>query len=257
MELSTILWMTDALLACLILINARDVLSPRGSKMRRRRLEILNEVVAATSNRPGVDEILAAWEPIAVSSKGSRQGEDDLSRCIAALDAAQDIDVEALRTVCLKTINAVNVLGSHVDEGLIRPKDLVRSHPALHSALLFELHAVRPVIWYESLVRGRGRWGYRVAQMGGILCELRAASSRPQLWAAKRLCLEELTFLDLPRLNTFHRFALRLGLKFRSPTIDVKSKLRQRRQAEQMCRTLDRLGIATVPLDLIPDAVDW
>jgi hypothetical protein len=225
--------------------------------MRRRRLEILSEVVAAISNRPKAQEILEAWRPIALSSKGNGQGEDDLSSCIAALDAARDIDVEALRTVCLKTINAVNILGSHVDEGLIRPKDLVRSHPELHHDLLFELHAVRPVIWYESLVRGRGRWGYRVAQMGEILCELRAASSRPQLWASKKLSVEELTLLELPSLNTLHRIVRRLGLKFRSPTIDVKSKLRQRRQAEQMCLTLDRLGIATVPLDAIPDAVDW
>jgi hypothetical protein len=246
----------DALLGFITLVRARHVIANRTSRHRSTRFQELVEVRELIADRPRPEPLLAAWEHVAASLESVPKADDLLVARIMALEGASDSAVAHFRSVAEPHVNALNGLAARIDDNRVRPKSLVRLDPGLHEALLLEVHLIEPFVWYESIFRGRGRWGYRPADLRRILEALRPASRRPSTHAATQVRAGDLLVMDLEALSRPRRLWLATKLKIKSPTIDTKSKVKQRELRHKLEVDLERLG-AQLPTPVGHRAIEW
>jgi hypothetical protein len=102
-------------------------------------------------------------------------------------DASTDGAVGRLDDACKRYVDICNTtLAVRIDDGLLNATRLVRSRPELHEELVRTIPLIEPLIWYKSLVRGMGRWGYRVLALHAVLDSLRMSASRPEIMGEMR-----------------------------------------------------------------------
>lgn len=257
MSVAHALWLINLILLIFTLFMARDVFSLRGRRARERRRQFLMETVARLDQLPKPDEIKAAWSTILSKSSVEAAADDLLVSAICALENASDLDVEALRRVIEPRVNLINQVAEFVDEGLVRPRDIARLNPKIHADLLDQLPLVTPFIWYESILQGRGRWGYRVLRLRTIFEELRPISPRLAIKGPLVLEIQDWFFLALPSITPIEQVWSTLRLSIRSPTISVRSKVAQTRQRSRLEAKLQDVGLNVHRATGPAAAVDW
>lgn len=250
------LWLIDAILMIFTLLMARDVLGPRGRRARNERRRFLEEAVHQLEQVPENDEIETAWRKLLTLSV-VEIAEDPLVSAICALENASDFLVATIREAVRPHINLINNIAEFVDEGLLRPRDLVRQHPKMHAHLLRELALVAPFIWYESILQGRGRWGYRALRLKTVLEKLRPISPRGSVHSPLVIEIESLFFLALPSVTSIQRVWGFLWLSVRSPTINARSKISQVKERNSLAGKLRNVGIGVRYPTQPTSTVEW
>lgn len=253
-----VLWVINAALLVLTLILARDVVGTRVQRHQEDREAILESVVKDLSDRPSSEELQRVWADVLLDvSLPEIPPAQTIIRAIAVLDAATDSNITSMREVVTRHINILNDAAAYIDEGLLRPRDIVKYYPSIHSALLTDLAMMVPFIWYQSLLRGRGRWGYRIVRLKAIMEELRAVSPREDIRGPLVVAVADLQLLSLPGLPTFQRLRRLARLWVRSPTIDVHSKLGQLKERDRLARQLRLIGLSVVQSRAPENPINW
>jgi hypothetical protein len=144
-----------------------------------------------------------------------------------------------------------------IDEGILRPIDIVRGDPALHQDLLHELALLEPFVWYESILRGRGRWSFRPLQLREELEQLRAVSPSASLREAMSYSIGDLRMYDLPALGLLKRVLERGRAPFWPRTITTRTKVRQRHQKAALKQELRHADSSLFPITAKPRPVEW
>jgi hypothetical protein len=163
---------------------------------------------------------------------------------VVALDTLSDESLDALRKICERCINPVNRFSELVDARLVRPGDLVQRRWGIHVDLLRELTLVESFVWYDSLVKGRGRWGMRPLQLRKTLLRLRSRSPREQ--PMRSITVRDAGGGDvvlLPALSWWRRFLGKVPSPRLSYGISRRTKVGQRRERARMRKGLERTGI--------------
>lgn len=259
MTIALDLWVINLALFAIVVMQVRDVIGIRGRRAREARRQFLREAVEGLRRLPPDDAVRVAWHSI-LSQSGTATGTGGRIALIRALDSADDAAVAELREAVSPAINLLNDAAELVDEGLVRPKDIARHYPDLHAELLGRLALISPFIWYESILGGRGRWGYRVLRLQLIFERLRPVSSRKAMQRRIDVEIHGFHFLVLPELRPAVRLWLRVLLFVRSPTINVRSKVAQIGERRDIEDTLEAAGVNVRRTTAVPDdrmAVDW
>lgn len=252
-----ILWCTALVLVAAAIVAG--VLQVRGRRPDERatRAEVLRDAQAALSNLPVVAVLLNEWDRVLVypPSPDSRFSRE---RALRVLCDSSDNDLVELRAVAANAINVINRVAEMVDQGLVRPRALCRASPTLHHELLITIALLEPIVWFESLLRGRGRHGYRVLQFGRVLDVLRASSSESQVREAIAVELAGRSLEVYPRVGVARSFIRSIALRFNEPSIDTGTKVEQNRRARVLIRDLKEDGYPVVDLFRARrDAIHW
>ena len=238
MTVSAILWVLDGLLLAIAVVNAREVIPARGPRARKHRAETLRTGLASLSARPSAEELRGRWVDVLGEESPAGRATAALVDIVNLVAAAHPDDVDALRATCRDSVNAYNKLATWVDDGLVRPKDVARAYSREHLLIIEELTLVEPFIWYESLVGGLGRWGYRVLALRDALVGVRCASPRSAASSRITVVVGGVQFLQLQPVPWPIAHIKRMLLKIKSPTIDVHKKVAQNKQAAQLASVL-------------------
>lgn len=258
METATVLWGLNAALLIVIAVLARNVVGARRFRFRNQRRKILVKAISELPPPQQSDDLAAAWSLVLDSVSGATLAHaTGLPKRILALELADDDVVQLFRPDLTRAVNSYNDLCALIDDGLLRPKDIAKKYPVDHQNILLALNLLEPFIWYESILRGRGRWGFRVARLRHILEELRPASPRPSLQRARRVEVRGLVLMDLREIRPFVRFWRSMKLAIRSPTINVRSKVRQEKYRAKLADELAALGVAVHRPDDGQRTVEW
>ena len=142
--------------------------------------------------------------------------------------------VDAVRASATPRINEINMFCELIEEGLLRPVDLVRESPSLHGRLVEELTLLEPFIWYQAILGGRGRWGFRALQLLEALGRLRAVSPNAKLRDEYAVQVADLVVRTWPAVSPLRRRLELIRSLFRPHALSVRSKVLQNRQRDQI-----------------------
>lgn len=267
-----IVWATSVVGLLAIIVGAANALKGRGPRARAARetqfAEALRFLTPGPTGKsiPKTEVLEGHWEKILrcavedgaeIPDPGnSPEGlHEHLLAAVEVLHRVDSVNIDLYRealATATEYINYVNRFAARVDDELVRPIHLVRQEPDLHHDLLSGLPMVAPFIWYESLVKGRGRWGYRPARLGEIFMQLRAVSED---WEATfqndvRVTIRvdqppsTLVLASYPAISRARRRFSRLRYLYRTPTINRRSKSAQTKTATRIRGALSRRGIS-------------
>lgn len=163
-------------------------------------------------------------------------------RTIMVLARASGDWVDAVRRTVNPRINEFNSFCELIEEGILRPIDLVRESPQLHRELIEELSLLEPFIWYQAILGGRGRWGFRALQLLEALARLRAVSPDSDLRRDMEITVDEYVVRIWPSVSTLQHWLELAGSAFRPHTLSVRSKVRQNKQRERLTDSLKKLA---------------
>jgi hypothetical protein len=256
MTLARWLWAINALTFAVAVLLAKYVLQGRRPRVRRQRSEMIALSKSFLASRTPLDDLQQAWTGVGPLRPLDHFFPERL-RAIGILCESGDAEIITLRRAVEAWVKAVNDFAELVDQGLVRPKDFVLREPDIHLKLLQEAALVEPYVWYESLVCGRGRWGYRPVQLKRILEQLRAVSRSRALVAAIDVVVDGAQRRILPEMSRWARGRGQLTSKLRSPTITTRTKRRQAALAEDLAEELKRCGYPHVEIGRYGEAVDW
>lgn len=250
------LWAVNLAGAALIVIRLYFVAQGRRPKVIDMQRTMLREVGDKLKDLPTPDELVDLWREVPPAP-----GVDDAQHValrllwfLRAADEAGDGSVGRLDAACKRYVDICNTtLAVRIDDGLLSPKTFARSCPKLHRELVRSIPLIEPMIWYKSLVRGRGRWGYRVLALQAVLESLRVSSPWPEIKGEMRDAIVGDVTIVHPRISWLARLWRGVTYSFVSPTINVRVKLRQRRRAVELAKSLRAAGIALPD----PKAVPW
>ncbi|HEY3904720.1 MAG TPA: hypothetical protein VGM14_12495 [Streptosporangiaceae bacterium] len=251
------LWLINLVLAAATVVMLRNVLSLRVRLSRQERLRFLEEAVLYLDDLPSPDAMVDAWQTILSRSVNATRPDDAMISAIYALEHSYDAVVEALRDAVKPQVNLINKFGELADEGLVRPMDIVRLHPDIHIRLLKHLAIIAPFIWYEAILSGRGRWGYRPLRLKAVFENLRPASPRESIRSPLVLEVEGHFFLALPSVTALERAWAYFRLSIRSPTITVRSKVAQIAKRHAIEAQLREAGFTLSRTAGPTGAVEW
>jgi hypothetical protein len=248
------------ILLVLVAVIAYRTLLARSGATKAFVADNMDTVQHAITGRPSFDELLEAWTPI-VTVDDVRQdlvkARPDLAP-IFRLYHSNDDDVAKLRQVVERYVNCVNPgICEPLDEGIISLEYFLRRYPETHRQLLEELPLVVPFVWFEVLVRRRGRWGYRVAQLYELVKRLRECSDMTPLHGHMTIAVNGYPFANYPRVTPI-RQAYRGVKEFDSPCrISRRTKLIQQQKVKLMRDDLRDLGVSVPSPDTILSSVVW
>lgn len=258
MSVAHVLWIINIPLAVSMLFLGRDTVFLRRRRARDARRHFLDEALVHLNALPEIGPTREAWEAVLSQSVVAAGMTDARISAICALDCADDQSVDRLRDIVKSNVNFMNKFAELVDERLVRPKDIVRHYPDRHEALLEHLALAAPFIWHESILRGRGRWGFRVLRLKTIFEQLRVVSRWRELRDYHVLKIGDIHFLALDSVTAAERALGTVRLWIRSPTINVRSKLAQAKERIEMTSELAKAGVETRRgTDDSGPAVDW
>jgi hypothetical protein len=250
------LWAVNLAGAALIVIRLYFVALGRRPKVINMQRTMLREVGDKLKELPTPDELIALWRevPPEPGVDGAQRVVLRLLRFLRTADEAGDGSVGRLDAACKRYVDICNTtLAVRIDDGLLNPKTFVRSCPKLHQELVRAIPLIEPLIWYKSLVRGRGRWGYRVLALQSVLESLRVSSPWPEIKGEMRDAVVGGVTIVHPRVSWLARLWRGVTYNFVSPTINVRVKLRQRKRAGELAQALRAAGFALPD----PRAVPW
>jgi len=250
------LWVLNALLAAASAYLTIQVVRGRGERIRAERAETQADASRILMGRPAATDIFAAWQlvlgdaadfPAVLTNEGF----------VAALCEADRTAVSAMREAVERSVRSYNDFATLVDEGIIQPRGFVRRFPDLHRSALIDLALMEPFIWYDSLVCGRGRWGYRPLQLKWILDRSRPISDDANLCRRLDVVMFERSCAMYRRIRLPERTYLRITGFIWPPTISVHTKLRQKKYARTLRNTLQRRGFAVASAERATTGMGW
>ena len=250
------LWAVNLAGAGMIVIRVYLVVLARRPKVIDMQRAMLSEVTEKLRDLPPRSELAELWceVPSSPGANGIPHVVVRLMWLLRKADDAGDDSVGRLDDACKRYVDVCNTsLAVRIDDGLLNATRFVRSRPELHEELVRSIPLIEPLIWYKSLVRGMGRWGYRVLALHAALDSLRVSSRRPEIKGEMRdVIVGDATFVH-PRISWPTRLWSRVVFVFVAPTINVRVKLRQRRRAVELAKSLRALGVDLPD----PKAVPW
>jgi hypothetical protein len=250
------LWVVNFAGAVLIVIRVWFVGLGRRPKVIDMQRTMLKEVAEKVRNLPSRNELLDLWRavPPAAGAEGSPHVIVRLIWFLHQAEGSADDAVRRLDDACKRYVDICNTsLAVRIDDGLLNATRFVRSRPELHEELVRSIPLIEPLIWYKSLVRGMGRWGYRVLALHAVLDSLRVSASRPEIKSELRDVVTGNVMVVQPRISWPRLMSRRVAFIFVAPTISVRVKLRQRRRAVELAKALRALNIDLPD----PEAVAW
>jgi hypothetical protein len=159
MSAAKTLWLVNAVLFFLACVLARDILGARIRRVRRERRRLLEITRDMLDARPNSDELRAAWAVIIREATPKTSSGELISDAVCLLEGASDAGTDSLRRIIEPHVNVLNDVAAYIDEGLVRPKDIVKYFPELHATLLNDLALIVPFIWFQSILRGEADGG--------------------------------------------------------------------------------------------------
>jgi hypothetical protein len=176
-----------------------------------------------------------------------RAWHDLVRRSATDLEAARQL--EAATDVAEASVRSINSMAELVDLGLVHPQRFLRERIGRHRELLDLTALLEPYIWYQALVAGRGRWGFRPLQIGRIARRLAAISNDLQLAETLSIATERdgVEFGAVVLEPVGRRSRLRNSVRgwLRPATINRRSKIRQRDDMERFRQLFLENGITT------------
>jgi hypothetical protein len=250
------LWAVNLAGAVIIVIRVWFVGLGRRPKVIDMQRAMLKEVAEKVRDLPSRNELLDLWRavPPAPGAEGSPHVLVQLIWFLHQAEAPADDAVRRLDDACKRYVDICNTsLAVRIDDGLLNATRLVRSRPELHEELVRSIPLIEPLIWYKSLVRGMGRWGYRVLALHAVLDSLRVSASRPEIKNELRDVAAGNVMVVHPRISWPRRLSSRVAFVFAAPTINVRVKLKQRKRVVELEKALRALNIELPD----PGAVAW
>ena len=232
------------LLAAALVIQLVYVLRGRSSRVRKKRVAMIEEASFELDQLPVVDVLVQHWMPI-VGGRSILSETLSANRMVICLSETDAATVDRLRKACQDVVNRCNKVANLIDLGLLRPKELVRSRSDLHAELLSLLALIEPFVWFDSIVLERGRWGYRPLQLRVIMSKLRPVSPNPSVYEAIEVHIGSKKYVAEFAVGRIRRIAMLILYKIQSPTIDVRSKVTMGKRALQVRGELRALGVVS------------
>lgn len=255
-EVAQVLWGIDVALLLVTGYSAVQTARGLGEAQRADAAAANGEASARLEGRPPLVDLEMAWGRVI---RRPPPGDDwpGVRRLIADLCHADDEAVADLRGVVERSVNCYNHLAMRMDQGVVRASEFVRRYPALHRAALADLALVEPFVWYDSLVGGRGRWGYRPIQLARILHQLRPLSDDASLCRAIGVTVLGRSYVVEKEIRIPRRVLLHARCLVKQPTINVRTKVKQKRRASNLREWLTSSGYAVAQADPGRGAVEW
>jgi hypothetical protein len=204
-----ILWLLNLGFLLAVVLQWRLYLHARSRRRTGGGRKVLHEAVSELRAGGAADVARTALAGALVES-GSQPGPlmkgPTPENSIIVLARASGEWVDAVRSSLDPRIKQINTFCELMEEGILRPIDLVRESTELHSQLLEELTLLEPFIWYQATLGGRGRWGLRVLQLLEALGRLRAVSPTPELREANTVQVEDLVVRAWSPVSPPHRW---------------------------------------------------
>ncbi len=249
-----VFWILDGVIFLVTLYYARQVVRSRRGRGRALRASQHARAAGHLKTRPPIEQLIAAWEAVLERPPVSRKW-PEVERLVARLCEADQGRVQELRHVALSFVNIDNDLAGRIDDRLLRASDFVRRNPELHQELLKELALLEPFIWFESLMTGRGRWGYGPLHLRTVLRQLRPLSPDPLVRGRLNIELLGRQYEVEDGLSALRGALGYLRSRLRPPRISVRTKLRQNRRAVRCARRLRQAGYE--PVNMYHHSVAW
>jgi len=250
------LWVVTAILLILLLATIYLTWRARQPGAKERRQETYRDAISQLESLAPHKRLAAGWTALVKAKSPDRQPSTPQTLLLLLYNAGPDA-IADLRSISAPNIRQINEFARLVDEGLLSLKDLAADHSVLHRELLFQVALLSPIIWYESLIAGLGRIGYRVLQLGPILGWLRCYSDSGTISDELVVQIAGHDLLVCDEQTRVHRLVYRsIGLLWR-PTITTRRKVRQNQEASDLLEHLHAAGVEAVDLFGVPSAVAW
>jgi hypothetical protein len=253
---SILIWLFNFATLVGIFLSTRYAFRARRPLTRAQMSEVRDLALDSLHERPPLSELVEAWNELQWNP-GSISRMPDRQRMIALLCDGDQIAVRKLCEVEDRYLNAVNEPCALIDQGLLRPRDLLRRRPALHLQLIQQGFLVEPVILYQSIVHGRGRRGYRLLQLQKILLASRPLSPNSQVRGPLTLDVFGRRLAVADPVNSITRPFRIAWAKVHSPTINVRTKVEQKREIRELAQALGRAGYPALDFDHVQNPVVW
>ncbi|MGB3409930.1 MAG: hypothetical protein WBA45_01930 [Microthrixaceae bacterium] len=211
-------------------------------------------IAGRLKNRLERKDLVAAWEEV-LDRAPSPNVWPTTDRLIARLAEADRDAVDRLLQVATPLINDLNDFVGRVDDRLISTREFAQRAPELHLDLLVDLTLLEPVVWHQSLVAGRGRWGYGVLSLRTALMSLRHLSPSPAVRSEISVEMFGSAYLISRALGSITRMASYPTRRLVPPRITVRTKIKQNREARRRGSRLVTAGYELV--DPRRHTVDW
>ena len=145
-----ILWAVNGVLLLLLLVQLRLYGHQRHERRTQDRLQFLSESVDELRSGCVTPNVRVAWEGALLETSG-RDGSGSKSgalvHSIVIRARASGEWVDDVRHACSPRINELNTFCELIEEGILRPIDIVSASPELHAQLLEERALLEPFIW--------------------------------------------------------------------------------------------------------------
>lgn len=245
MTIANFWWALSGVLVLLIVRQLRTLHRNRQGSIRTDQDQWLERAVQSLADRPDAPSLVNALGRCAPDGLAQVRRIADFPSTTARLTAeiASSLSRHAVLPTVEKAVNSWNAVGELIDDGLVRSKELFGRNDQLHRDALIELTFLEPMIWHESLVAGRGRWGYRVLQLSELARQLRCNTFSSAVLDEVRSPLPFGELVVAPRLGWGKQLLGRLSNAVHRRTITAKTKMRQEKRAVTMRRELMRRGV--------------
>ena len=244
-KLSLTLWLATILGLIWVYGLVRASRGARRPEARRRAHELRANAKSALDELEPVSVLVSAWINLLPSNAAMRVWPNDL-RLVSLLCDGDRSEVLALRKTAEQYIKGLNKFAEMLDYGLVRPKDYFGRYPRDHEHVVLMTHLLAPVVWYESVVRGKGRYGYRVLQLRELTVALRPSSHNRRLLDRQIVTFTGTDCEVLPSVSPSRRALARSRAVLASPAITVRTKVRQNKTAAKLHRELRRAGFEVI-----------
>jgi hypothetical protein len=229
-SVATVLWCFNVVLLVLLAWLAWFVILGRKDKINERRVRNLDEARRYLEAIPGAAALIDAWCAMPPDSV-RRGGPWNIFQLVSLLVAAPPEPVARIGEIAEEVIRQANSATSLMDDGLVRPKDLARDYGLITPELITALALAEPWVWFEVLVHGRGRWGYRPLNLRHVLDRLRVHAPDPDMRKSITLRLHGRDLHVQRAMSLPTVLALHLKHTISSPTVSVRTKVRQKKVA--------------------------
>lgn len=256
-DLGPRLWAVDLLFFFVLVGQFILYVGARREKRGEDHRSFLGDSIAELRSGSVTDDVRLAWEG-ALLETNYTSNPQDLEHSIVILARASGDWVDAVRHACKPRINELNDFCELIDEGILRPLDLVKESPLMHAELLEELSLLEPFVWYQATLGGRGRWAFRPLQLLETLGHLRAVSPNSELRGNLSYGVKGHDIRKWAAISPGRRFVELIRSRFSSRTITVHSKIRQNRQRERILRSLSKTAPdIPIPASIGHRAIEW
>jgi hypothetical protein len=241
MTTADILWICNGLIFLGAVTMLAYVLSGHRERVRHLRDTYLQKANVELDRIAPSREVADLWQKLLSSVVFEDRAPSRMRLIVALRDVAPT--ESQLCTVEESVIHPCNEIANLIDCGLLRARDLVETMQVRkYVDVLSCLKLTEPLVWYQSLVRVRGRWGYRPLQLLGVLDQLRAGSGYDDVRGRIAVDVGGGSWTLFEPITWWHKLFARVRYLIKSPTVDLRSKLHLKKEARRLRALLNTAG---------------